>query len=304
MKSIQLNARLFFVIFVCFLFIAAKPGDDLSDNEIKTLTVAIVSSHSEFCDVAANLSHFESLIKDAVENGAELVCFPELALMSFTTRKEILDVAEEIPGPSTRKLEKIAQSCNVYLSIGMAERADDKFYITQVVVGPDGYIGKYRKNHTTYGEQQCGFISGKEFSVFNIKEFRFGINICFDGRFESTIQAMKEARVDVIHHPHGNDLGLGQDAEEWTRAKMVYFVPRATYSRSYILINNSAGDMKIPGGVAQFGSGALVIDPLGQVVERTIEHDRKEKMIIVTIKKPLSLLIPAVEMRFLFKDIK
>ena len=103
--------------------------------------------------------------------------------------------------------------------------------------------------------------------------------------------------MDVIHHPHGNYLGLGEDAEEWTRGKMVYFVPRATSSRAYILINNSAGDTESPQGTIQFGSGAMVIDPLGQVVDRTTQKDRKEKTIIVTIKKPLSALIPAFELR-------
>ena len=113
---------------------------------------------------------------------------------------------------------------------------------------------------------------------------------------------MKEAKVDMIHHPHGNYLGLGKDAEEWTRGKMVYFVPRATFSRAYILINNSAGDTKHSRGVNQYGSGALAIDPLGQVVDRTTQQDREEKMIVVTLRKPLSVMVPPFELRHLHKE--
>jgi len=273
-------------------------GDEAtSDSETKTLTVAVVSSNSVFCDPNANLKHFESLIKEAKARGARLVCFPELAMMAYSTEKEILDVAEEIPGPSTAKLEAIARSHDVYLSVGMAEKDGEKYHIAQAVIGPDGYIGKYRKYHPTGTEQKCGFSPGKEFPIFDVDGFRFGINICADGRREDTIQAMKDAKVDVIHHPHGNYLSLGRDAEEWTRGKMVYFVTRATFSRAYILINNSAGDTKHPRGVNEYGSGALVIDPLGQVVDRTTQKDRNEKMIVVEIKRPLAALVPSYELR-------
>ena len=301
MSSHRFVAILLVFSFLCLPSALAEAGDDPSIGEAKTLTVAVVSSHSDFCDPEANLKHFESLIKEAAGKGARLICFPELALMAYSTEKEILDVAQEIPGPSTKKFEAIAQSFNVYLSVGMAEKAGEKYHIAQAVIGPKGYIGKYRKHHPTGAEQKCGFSPGKEFPVFDVDGFRFGINICADGRREDTIQAMKDAKVDVIHHPHGNYLSLGRDSEEWTRAKMVYFVPRATFSRAYILINNSAGDTENPRSVNQFGSGALAIDPLGQVVDRTTQRDRKEKMIVVEIKRPLSALVPPFELKHLHK---
>ena len=78
-------------------------------------------------------------------------------------------------------------------------------------------------------------------------------------------------------------------------------MPRATLARAYILINNSAGDTKHPRGVNEYGSGALVIDPLGQVVDRTTQRDREEKMIVVTLKRPLSVLVPPFELRRLHR---
>jgi predicted amidohydrolase len=264
--------------------------------EEKTLTVAVVSSQSVFGDPDANIKHFEELVVEASKRRARLVCFPELALTAYATAKEIVNFAEEIPGPSTHKLARIARSRNVYLSVGMAEKDGNAYYIAQVLVGPNGYVGKYRKHHPTGLEQRCGFSPGKEFPIWVVGGFRLGINICADGRNEGTIRAMKEAQADVIHHPHGNWLSLGKDAEEWTRGKMVYFVPRATFARAYILINNSAGDTELPGKVSHFGSGALAIDPLGQVMDRTEQKHRDEKMIVVTLKKPLSSLIPPFEM--------
>jgi predicted amidohydrolase len=268
---------------------------------VKSLSVAVVASQSKFCDVDANLEHFESFIKEASEKGARLACFPELALTSYTMAPAVLKVAESIPGSSTDKLAKIAAVHNIYLSMGMAEKNGEDFFISQIIVGPDGYMGKYRKHHLAGPGEQGGFSAGVGFPIFDIDDFKLGVNICYDGRFPDTIEAMREARVDVIHHPHGNWLGQGKDAEEWTRGKLVYFVARAVHARAYILINNSAGDTAHPVGVAKFGSGALILDPLGQVVSRTTQKSRSEKMIITTITRPLSTLIPDFELKW-FKD--
>jgi predicted amidohydrolase len=251
------------------------------------LTVAVVSPRCVFGDVEANLNHFTELIEEAAAKRARLICFPELALTSYSTHAEVLRSAEEIPGPTTKKLEVITKRLDVYVSIGMAERDGDRHYIAQVLVGPQGYLGKYRKNHPTGGEHSCGFAPGQSFPVWEIAGFRFGILVCFDGRHQDTIEAMKNAHVDIIHHPHGNTVGnLGHEAEEWTRSKMVYFVPRAVQARSYILVNNSAEDTSQPHATLQYSSGALIIDALGQVVSRTTQKDRKEKMIIATLKMP------------------
>ena len=123
-------------------------------NGTKSLTVAVVSSHSKFCDPRANLKHFESLIRDAVAKGARLVCFPELALMSYTTEKEILEVAEPIPGPSTEKLEAIARSLDVYLSVGRRRRRVD--------TGQDGLFCPEGNCVTSlHSDQQFGGRYGK-----------------------------------------------------------------------------------------------------------------------------------------------
>ena len=210
---------------------------------MEILKTAVVSSQSEFCAVDKNLNHFSTLIKKASATGAGLVCFPELALSCYTTHPNILEVAQKIPGPITEELEALAKKFNTFLSIGAPEKTRGKFYIAQIVVGPNGYLGKYRKHFPTEPEQACGFSPGTSFPTFMIDGFKMGINICADGRRQKSIEMMKKANVNFIHHPHGNYMGFGENAELWTRGKSVYFVPRAIHARSYILVNCSAGDV-------------------------------------------------------------
>ena len=299
MGRLRLGYRRFVLVLAVLLLECGFGGLRGAEEAPRSLRVAVVTSQSVFGDVQANLEHFEKLIGEAAAGGARLVCFPELALVGYSTHAEVLKAAQPIPGPATDRLAEIARQRNVYISAGMAERDGETYHIAQILVGPAGYLGKYRKCFPTVTEKACGFVPGQEYPAWDIDGFRFGILICADGRHETTIQQMKKAGVDVIHHPHGNWVGnLGRDAEEWTRAKLVYFAPRALTARAHVLINNSAGDTLEPTGARQFGSGALVIDSLGQVVRRTEQQDRAERMIMVTLAHPLSL-IPPGELRIL-----
>lgn len=281
------------VIVLASIFIA-RPIFSAEDEP--TLKAALISPRCVFGDVDANLEHFAELAEKAQKKGARLICFPELALVSYSVNKQVLNYAQPIPGPVTTKLEALAKKLDVYISVGMAEREGDKYYIAQVLVGPDGYMGKYRKSTPTGGEKDCGFSAGKEYPVWDVDGFSFGILICADGRRTATIEAMKNNMVDIIHHPHGNWVGiLGREADEWTRSKTVYFATRAAYARAHILINNSAEDTKQPDKTHKFSSGAIAIDPLGQVTKRTEQADRSEKMIIFDLKKP-ELIIPPGEL--------
>ena len=289
-------------LLLVLLPIAATADDAKPESQSiaakQTLKVAVVSPRCVFADVEANLKHFTELAEQAAAEKARLICFPELALVSYSTHKDVLKSAEVIPGPTTKKLEAIAHRLDVFISVGMAERDGDQYHIAQVLVGPGGYLGKFRKNHPTGSERACGFAPGQKFPTWNVDGFRMGILICADGRQHDTIDAMKRAHVDVIHHPHGNTVGnLGREAEEWTRSKTVYFVPRAVFARANIIVNNSAEDTTQPHRELNYSSGALVIDPLGQIVKRTTQADRSEKMIIATIHKPETVIPPGELMR-------
>ena len=101
----------------------------------------------------------------------------------------------------------------------------------------------------------------------------------------------------MILQPHANVLGRGKNADEWVLGKISYCASRAIRARAYILLCNIAGDVVEPEQVLSFGSGALALDPLGQVVKRTTQKSRGEKMIFVNLLKPLSLVIPPFEMK-------
>jgi len=87
---------------------------------------------------------------EAADDGADLILLPELANTGyvFDTRSEAWELSEEVPGgETTRVWEEFAKERGVYLAAGIAEREGQRLYNSSVIIGPGGYMGKYRKLH-------------------------------------------------------------------------------------------------------------------------------------------------------------
>jgi predicted amidohydrolase len=268
------------------------------------ITVAVLSPVCKIGDVEANLAHFEEWVAECVAQGAELVAFPELALCGYAYDPALKMVAQAVPGPTTCSLEQIARRYRVYISVGILEKQNGNYYNAQIVVGPQGYLGHYRKHYPTPKEREVlSTLPGKAYPTFEIVGIRFGINICADSRQMDTIEALAARGVRLVHNPHANFLSLGQNAEEWTRGKLVYYLPRVIACRAHILINNVAGSVCDTAGTSYaFSSGAMILDPLGQVVVRTTQTDCGEKMVISTVDTDLASYVPRFELDRLQKS--
>jgi len=133
-----------------------------------------------------NIKKIESQVTKAKQQGAELVVFPELSLTGYTMRDQIYELAETIPGHSTTALEKSAKKTGAYIVFGMpelSEKTQATVYNAAVLVGPDGFIGKYRKiylpTHSVFEEKRY-FRPGYQTAVFETELGKIGLIICYD----------------------------------------------------------------------------------------------------------------------------
>jgi predicted amidohydrolase len=137
-------------------------------------------------DKAENIKIMEKTVAKAKKQGANLVIFPELALTGYVVRDQIYQIAEPIPGPSTKTTENIAKKAKVHIVFGMpelSEKTKATIYNTAVLVGPEGFIGKYRKIHLpthSVFEEKRYFRQGYNTAVFDTEIGRIGLIICYD----------------------------------------------------------------------------------------------------------------------------
>ena len=170
-------------------------------NKIR-LALAQISSKRE--DKQENLRKIEALTLKAKEAGADLVVFPEMSLTGYVVRDQVYELAEVIPGPSTRKVEGFAKQAGVHVVFGMPElsaKTKATVYNTSVLVGPDGFIGKYRKmylpTHSVFEEKRY-FRPGYQVAVFDTALGKIGLCICYDLFFPEVTRLIRLEGAQLI----------------------------------------------------------------------------------------------------------
>src|SRR6266481_2905502 len=103
-------------------------------------------------DPEANLAKAVARIREAAQQGAALVCLPELFRTQYIGQREdhaLFDLAEPVPGPTTETLGKIARENGVVVIASLFERrAAGLYHNTAAVIDADGTVkGIYRKMH-------------------------------------------------------------------------------------------------------------------------------------------------------------
>jgi predicted amidohydrolase len=169
------------------------------------IKVALAQISCKRGDKAENIRKIEREVTKAKQQGAELVIFPELSLTGYTMRDQIYELAETIPGHSTTVLEKLAKKTGTYIIFGMpelSEKSQATIYNAAVLVGSDGFIGKYRKmylpTHSVFEEKRY-FRPGYQTAVFETELGKIGLIICYDIFFPevSRLTRLKGARLIV-----------------------------------------------------------------------------------------------------------
>ena len=94
---------------------------------------------------------------------ADLIVLPELFApgYQFISQEEVSRLAEPVPGgPTTKRLADLAKRLRITIVAGLPERACAHRFNSAVVVGPQGFIGCYRKTHLFF-EETLFFHAGR-----------------------------------------------------------------------------------------------------------------------------------------------
>jgi 5-aminopentanamidase len=163
--------------------------------------VAAVQMNPGLMQKEKNLENILVKTRDAASNGAKLIIFPECALTGymFTGRVEAMPYAETIPGPATEKVAEVCKELGVYMIFGLLEKSKDKLFNAAALIGPEGLIGKYRKNHLPFlGVDRFTDKGDNQFEVFSTPAGNIGIVVCYDITFPETGRCLALKGADII----------------------------------------------------------------------------------------------------------
>lgn len=132
--------------------------------------------------VADNLVLIEERIQLAIDDGKELVVFPELALTGYFLKDLVPEVARRLDSPEIRRLVDLSRCISI--AVGFVEVTDDYRFFNTALYLEDGAIRHlHRKVYLpTYGlfDEQRYLARGERFRAFDTKFGRMGMLVCED----------------------------------------------------------------------------------------------------------------------------
>lgn len=171
------------------------------NREIK---IALVQMHSEQGNTQKNLERGVDFIKKAANNGANIVCLPELFYSGYNLEAEQLqELAEPSDGPMVQTLCKLAKEKGVYIIAGYAESVEilGRMYNSAIFIDDKGsVIGNVRKVYA-WGQEKLKFREGDKFTVHDTPLGKIGIMICYDCEFPEPMRIMALKGAEIVFVP-------------------------------------------------------------------------------------------------------
>lgn len=171
--------------------------------------IALLQSHA-FPDQASALDHHEKLIRQAAEDGAQIIVTQELFLTPYFCTIEdpaLFDLAEALPGPSTDRLGKLSSELGVVIvSSHFERRGPGLFHNTAVVHDADGtMLGIYRKSHIPQDpgfEEKFYFTPGDTgWPVWSTRFGKLGVLVCWDQWYPEAARLMALGGAEILMYP-------------------------------------------------------------------------------------------------------
>jgi len=200
-----------------------------------------------------NRKFYADKVADAGRLGVDLLCLGE-GITLVSTGKEYMDVAEPVPGPTSRILGEAARKYRLYVVAGIYEREGPLIYNTALLIDRDGNVaGKYRKTHLPETEVNGGITPGTAYPVFRTDFGTVGLEICYDYCFPEVTRSLALQGAEIILLPIWGDLRENQSAWDIVaRARAidnaVYLVASIYSNRRSLIINPNGRILADTGG--------------------------------------------------------
>ena len=234
------------------------------------MKIALVQ-HKASEDRDANRRRGLIAVEKAAENGAHIICFAELGFDPFYPQEiatqGTLDLAEEIPGPTTEEFASRAADLGVVLVLNLFERDKDHTYNSSPVIDATGkLLGKTRMVHITdypfFHEQGYYTPSDLGAPVYDTAFGKLGVAICYDRPYPELMRSLLLGGADVVFIPHAGAVG------EWHDGMFEAEMQVAAFQNGFFtaLSNRVGAEPHL-----DFAGGSFVCDPSGKVIARAQE---------------------------------
>lgn len=259
------------------------------------LKVALIQQTCSW-DIANNRLKTETMIRDAATNGAKLVCLQELHQTPYFCQVEnvdLCDLAETIPGNSTKFYSNLAKELSVVIVTSLFEkRAAGIYHNTAVVLEQDGSIaGIYRKMHIpddpSFYEKFYFTPGDLGFMPIETSVGRLGVLVCWDQWYPEAARLMAMAGAQILIYPTAIGYTPSDDIEEKNRQREAWITIQRSHGVAnglYVISVNRTGLEEQNGSKIKFWGSSFACGPQGEFLARADENSEDILYVDIDLK--------------------
>jgi predicted amidohydrolase len=183
-------------------------------------------------DLDGNVQRATDALREALEQGADIVVLPELATSGyvFETEEEARAVAVRPDAPFFAEWARLLSTRpGAVLVTGFAELADDALYNSAAIVTADGVQAVYRKVHLWDRERHFFRPGDSAPPVIDTPHGRIGVMVCFDLEFPEWTRMTALAGADLLAVPTNWPLGPRPDGERVAEVQIAMATARMNH---------------------------------------------------------------------------
>ncbi|MBZ5573374.1 MAG: carbon-nitrogen hydrolase [Acidobacteriia bacterium] len=245
-------------------------------------------------DPGQNLQRAIEHVRKAADQGAQVVCLPELFQTQYFCQREdasLFDLAESIPGPTSARMAEVAKQLRIVLIASLFEkRAPGVYHNTAAIFDTDGTLrGLYRKMHIPddplYYEKFYFTPGDLGFKAFDTGFGRVGTLVCWDQWYPEGARLTALQGAHVLFYPTAigwhpaekKEFGEAQH-DAWRTIQRAHAIANGVYVAVVNRVGFETGDIRgkaAPGAGLEFWGGSFLCDPFGRVIAEA-SHDKEE----------------------------
>ena len=244
-------------------------------------------------DPAANLKKTLAAAKTAIKKGAQIICTQELFRSQYFCQAEDhkhFDLAEPIPGPTTKAFQELAKENEVVAIASIFEkRASGLYHNTAAIIDADGkFLGVYRKMHIPddplYYEKFYFTPGDLGFRAWDTAYGKIGVLVCWDQWYPEAARLTALQGAEILFYPTAIGWHPGEKAEYGQRQHSAWEIIQrghAIANGCYVAVPNRVGHEKLAADGIQFWGQSFVAGTSGEILARA--GSEKEETLVVPV---------------------
>ena len=234
-------------------------------NNMRIALIQQTASEDNESNIVKGLKNIDK----AAEMGAELAVFAELAFTRFypqyRANKNLSELAEPVPGPTTKRFMDKAKEHNMVIVINLFEIEKGHTYDSSPVIDSDGsLLGTTRMVHIADYEcfyEKSYYEEGNHGAqVYNTAVGKVGVAICYDRHYPEFMRALGVKGAEVVVIPQAGTIG------EWPDGLYEAELQVASFHNGYFcaLANRVGKEEQM-----EFAGQSVITNPEGRVIAQS-----------------------------------